>query len=86
MKANKDKPIHLECEGKYLMDGQKVRGLRNKLGISQEKLAGRAGITRNRMNIIEQSERNVSTDTLFRLCMILGVTPQDVVVFVEDET
>jgi DNA-binding Xre family transcriptional regulator len=83
--SSKVKPIHADCEGQYLLDGQKIRTLRTNLNISQEKLANKAGITRNRMNIIEQSEANVTTDTLFRLCTTLGVKPQDVVVFVESE-
>ncbi|HVW51581.1 MAG TPA: helix-turn-helix transcriptional regulator [Trinickia sp.] len=59
----------------------KVRGriannlklLRGKQGMSQEKLADRAGLHRTQLGAIEQGRSNVMVDTLVALAEALGV-------------
>jgi len=55
--------------------GRKVRDLRQKLGISQEKLAERCGLHRTYVGGIERGERNPSLMNIGRIAKALGVSP-----------
>jgi len=55
--------------------GQNVRGIRLKLGWSQEELAERAGLHRTYIGSIERGERNISLDNIIRLALALRTTP-----------
>jgi transcriptional regulator with XRE-family HTH domain len=57
--------------------GQRVRELRQRLGISQEALATRAGIHRTYMGGVERGERNISLKNIIRLANALNVRPHD---------
>ena len=54
--------------------GKRVRELRDRLGLSQEELAERAGLHRNYIGGIERGERNVAILNVARLASGLGVS------------
>jgi len=54
--------------------GERVRSLRSKLGISQEKLAELAEMHRTYVSGIERGERNVSLVNIIRLAKAFGVS------------
>jgi transcriptional regulator with XRE-family HTH domain len=53
-----------------------IRLVRNKLGLSQEELAVKAGLHRTYIGSIERSERNVSVDNIEKLARALKVKPE----------
>jgi transcriptional regulator with XRE-family HTH domain len=55
--------------------GQRVRSRREKLGLSQEVLAARAGVHRTYLGAVERGERNITLINILRLCAALGVDP-----------
>ena len=57
--------------------GQKLRKLRQKAGISQEKLALTADIDRTYISSIEKGERNISIVVLEKLAKALNVSIKD---------
>lgn len=54
-----------------------IRRQREVLGISQEELAGRAGLHRTYVGSVERAERNVSVDNIERLARALGLDVAD---------
>jgi len=56
-----------------------LRALRVERGLSQEELAHSAGVHRTYVGSIERAERNVSIDSIERLCAALGVDLVDLV-------
>jgi transcriptional regulator with XRE-family HTH domain len=54
--------------------GKRVRELRLKEGLSQEKLAFRCGIHRNYMGSVERGERNIALRNIDAIARELGVT------------
>lgn len=48
-------------------------------GMSQDSLAKRAGLDRKTVNRIENHHFSPNMDTLFRLCAVLRIKPQDLV-------
>lgn len=57
--------------------GKKLREVRQRAGISQEKLADLAGLHRTYVSSVERGERNVSIITIERLADALKVTMSD---------
>jgi ribosome-binding protein aMBF1 (putative translation factor) len=55
--------------------GLAVQGRRKELGLSQEDLAGKAGLHRTYVSEIERRSRNLSVKILVRLAMALGISP-----------
>ncbi len=53
--------------------GNKVRDLRNKLGISQEELAERCGLHRNYIGLIERAETNATLSCVYKIAKALGL-------------
>jgi DNA-binding XRE family transcriptional regulator len=51
---------------------QNLRKERTRLGLSQEKLAERAGLHRTYVGGVERAERNVSIDNIQRLAAAVG--------------
>ena len=69
----------LSCEIKSLVEkidvkkqfGAAVKLRRSRLGISQEELAGRAGLHRTYISDVERGARNVSLESIHRLATAL---------------
>lgn len=57
--------------------GTNVRRLRKARGLSQEALAGEAGIAMRHLGRIERGEGNPTVSVLARLAEVLGVQPTD---------
>ncbi len=57
--------------------GLRVRELRLARGISQEKLAERAGLHRTYVSSLERGQRNVGLDNVHALARALGVDASD---------
>lgn len=55
--------------------GARVRAERERLGVSQEELADRAGIHRTYLGGVERGERNVGLLNVLRIARALGVAP-----------
>ena len=56
---------------------QVLRELRSEQGLSQEKLAERAGLYRTYPSLLERAERQPSLDVLLRLAEALRVSPEE---------
>lgn len=57
--------------------GNRIKELRNKLGISQEELGFRSGVHRTYIASLEVGKRNVSIATLEKIVIALEVTLSD---------
>lgn len=56
--------------------GQQLRELRTSVGLSQDALARRAGLSRTSVTNIEMGRQHVSLDVLYRLADGLGAEPR----------
>jgi transcriptional regulator with XRE-family HTH domain len=56
---------------------RRVREFRERLGLSQDELAHRAGLHRTYIGAIERNERNITLRTLARLAAALRCRPVD---------
>ena len=56
--------------------GSRVRAARRQQGLTQEKLADKAGISASFLGHIERGSRVASIDTLVDLCNAMNVTPE----------
>jgi transcriptional regulator with XRE-family HTH domain len=59
--------------------GAVLRDCRVKVGLSQEALAGTAGVDRTFVSLLERGLRQPTLETLFRLAGALGVSPATMV-------
>lgn len=57
-----------------ILVGQRVKELRNKLGISQEELADLAGLDRTYITSVERGKRNISIMNIEKLSIALKVS------------
>ena len=57
--------------------GKRVRDQRFKLGLSQEKLASRAGVHRTYIGMIERAEKNITLENIEKLSKGLGIEISD---------
>ena len=57
--------------------GQRIRELRNQIGISQEALANKAEIDRTYVTDVENGRRNISIENLEKLVIALEVSFKD---------
>ena len=63
------------CKEVLVSFGQQVAAARRQIGLSQEALAGRAGIHRTYVGAVERGERNISLMNIHKLADALGVEP-----------
>lgn len=54
--------------------GRRVRTLRERIGLSQEQLADKAGIHRTYIGGVERGERNLGLKNVIRIAKALGVS------------
>lgn len=76
--------LRMESENKHyilIKFGSKVRACREKLGISQEELAERAGLHRTYIGMIERAEKNITLLSIQKIAKALNV---DVVALLGD--
>lgn len=59
--------------------GNRVRELREKIGISQEELAYRAELHRTYISSIERGAQNISIRNIEKLAKALGITMKELV-------
>jgi transcriptional regulator with XRE-family HTH domain len=57
--------------------GQKLRAIRHKAGISQERLGELANLHRTYVSGVERGERNISLENIERLARALGISMAD---------
>ena len=57
--------------------GQKVRDERKRLGLSQEKLAGRAGVHRTYIGMVERAEKNITLENIEKIAKALKISIAD---------
>ena len=57
--------------------GQRIRELRNEIGISQEALANKAEIDRTYVTDVENGRRNISIENLYKLVNALDIEFKD---------
>lgn len=53
--------------------GHKVRSERTRLGLSQEKLAARAGVHRTYIGMIERAEKNITLENIEKIAKALKI-------------
>ena len=57
--------------------GKRIKELRNKLGLSQEAFADKAGIDRTYINSVENGRRNISIKNLEKITKALNLPLKD---------
>ena len=62
--------------------GKTIADFRKKKGISQEVISGLADIGRTHLSAIERGERKPTLETLYRLCLALGLKLSAVVYYI----
>lgn len=66
--------------------GSRVRAERERLGMSQEDLAGRAGMHRTYLGGVERGERNLGLLNVVRIARALGLPASTLLVDVDRRT
>ena len=56
---------------------QNLRRLRQDRGLTQEELAGQAGLNRNYVGMVERAENSPTVDTLEDLAKVLKIEPEE---------
>ncbi|NUO39651.1 MAG: helix-turn-helix transcriptional regulator [Gemmatimonadaceae bacterium] len=67
------------------MLGDELRQRRLDSGLTQERLADKAGIDRTYVSILERNLQSPTVDMLIRLCRAMGTRASDVLARVEDD-
>ena len=65
--------------------GNRIKELRNNLGISQEELGFRSGVHRTYIASLEVGKRNISIVTLEKIVNALGISLSEFFVFTEEK-
>lgn len=58
--------------------GQKVRERRHELNLSQEELAGKAGVHRTYVGMIERAEKNITLTNIEKIAKALGLSLDEI--------
>lgn len=61
--------------------GQRIKYYREKLGLTQAKLAERANMDSNNISRIERGEATPSLDTVMKLCNAFSISPNELLMF-----
>jgi len=67
------------------MLGDELRKARKDAGLSQEKLASKAGVHRTYVSLLERNVKSPTVDVLLRLCKAMGVSAAEIIGRVERE-
>ena len=62
-----------------------ISRLRVRKGLTQEGLSGLAGIARSHLAALENGEKTVRLDTMWRIADALGIRPSDLIRRTEEE-
>lgn len=62
-----------------------ISKLRVQKGLTQERLSGLAGIARSHLVALENGEKTVKLDTMWRIADALGIKPSEIIKSIEDE-
>ena len=65
------------------MLGEELRKAREAAGLTQEKLAFKAGVHRTYVSLLERNLKSPTLSMLFRLCKALGISAAELVARVE---
>jgi len=68
------------------MVGDDIRKARVAAGLTQERLAAAAKVSREHLSEIERGRKSPKLDTLIRLCRALSISAADVVARIERES
>ena len=75
--------------GKHTIDyeklGERIRSKRKALNITQEILSEKAEVSTAFIGAIERAKSKLSVETLMRICKVLGVTPNYLLMGVEKD-
>lgn len=66
--------------------GVVISTLRVQKGLTQESLSGLAGIARSHLAALENGEKTVKLDTMWRIAEALGISPSELVRRTEQES
>ena len=61
-----------------LMIGKELRKARKEAGLSQEKLAGKAGVHRTYISLLERDVKSPTVEVLLRICGALEMKASDI--------
>lgn len=61
--------------------GKKIRELREKMGISQERLGELAKVHRTYVGMVERGEKNITISNILKFAQALGVQVRDLIDF-----
>jgi DNA-binding XRE family transcriptional regulator len=64
--------------------GDELREERVRARLTQEKLAARAGVSRNYISLLELNQKSPTVQMLFKLCRVLKTRPSVLIARVED--
>lgn len=67
------------CKDLKAAMGGVLRAKREKLAISQEEVAERAGVDRTYVSILERGIKSPTVETLEKICAALGTLPERVI-------
>lgn len=72
----------------YKLIGHRLRAARKKMGLTQEQVAESANISPQHISGVETGSAKISLPTLVRLCDVLNITPNDILMdsFKQSET
>lgn len=59
--------------------GEMIKGIREKNGLSQNKLSEESGVSRSYLIEIEEGKYNITVDILCKIAKALKVTPNDLI-------
>jgi transcriptional regulator with XRE-family HTH domain len=65
------------------MLGEEIRKSRLKAGLTQEKLAFKAGVSRQYVSLLELDEKSPTVDMLLRLCKAMKTSAAEIIARVE---
>ena len=65
--------------------GQIIGRIRMQRGMTQEVLAGLAGMARSHLSLIESGRKSASVETLWRISSALNIQMSELVQYIEEE-